>query len=381
MQVLLHSAALAGVKYASVYQRERSPFWYVSYLDAATGRRLHRATVHRVDDPTGRRRAFHEAQQLGKEAAASRSEGATDWAWVEGWLRLAHDGRTLQRYENAWAHLELFLEERKLRSPRALRYDHAHDYMAWRTGQKRRRGTGINHNTALTELRVFTAIMREAVKRRLADANPLLGLGLRRKNVREKPAISPAERAAIEAALARRPRWMRDCFCVAIHQGCRLSETQVPLDQVDLARDTIKFLGKGRKEFTTKLHPAVRQLAEEKLRLGERFLCVLPQMPAKAWHTFFREIGLGHLCFHSTRVTVVTQLARAGVPQGVAQSYVGHASETVHRIYQRLTVQDLGAAVSAIPGTPGIPDGPAPTVRRLRGGRKALRERVSQGRA
>jgi len=361
------------VKYASVYARKRSPFWYISYLDAATGKRIHRATVHRRDDPVGRRKAYDEARQLGKEAAASRGEAAEGWAWVSQWLNLVHDGKTLVRYENAWDHLERFLEDKQLSGPKALRYEHAHDYMSWRTAQERRRGTKINHNTALTELRVLTAVMREAVRRRLADANPLLGLGLRRKNVAVKPEINAAELAVIRRELETRPEWMRDCFTVAIHQGCRLSETAVPLDQVDLTRDTIKFLGKGRKEFSTKLHPAVRQLAEHKMRVGAKSLCELPPMPAKAWHTFFHEIKFGHLCFHSTRVTVITQLARAGVPQGVAQSYVGHSSETVHRVYQRLNVADLGAAVSAIHDWREKQDAPAPRPRNLRASYRARR--------
>lgn len=63
---------------------------------------------------------------------------------------------------------------------------------------------------------------------------------------------------------------------------------------------------------------------------------------------FFKAIGLPHLCFHCTRVTVITRMARAGVPISQAMRYVGHASTAVHKIYQRLAASDLSSAVNAI---------------------------------
>ena len=78
------------------------------------------------------------------------------------------------------------------------------------------------------------------------------------------------------------------------------------------------------------------------------YSCALPVMAAKEWHTLFREIGLPHLCFHCTRVTVITRMAREGVPIAQAMRFVGHASEAIHRIYQRLAAPDCGWAIKAI---------------------------------
>ena len=58
-----------------------------------------------------------------------------------------------------------------------------------------------------------------------------------------------------------------------------------------------------------------------------------------------------HLCFHSTRVTVVTRLAREHHPIYETKAYVGHASDTIHAVYQRLSppdVRHLGAALAAV---------------------------------
>ena len=48
-----------------------------------------------------------------------------------------------------------------------------------------------------------------------------------------------------------------------------------------------------------------------------------------------------HLTFHSTRVTVVTRLARAGESKPKVMAYVGHASETVNDVYLRLSAPDV----------------------------------------
>ena len=65
---------------------------------------------------------------------------------------------------------------------------------------------------------------------------------------------------------------------------------------------------------------------------------------ARNWHRFFRRIGLPHLSFHCTRVTVITRLARAGVPEQQAMRFIGHATLEVHRIYQKLKPGDLSSA-------------------------------------
>jgi len=79
-------------------------------------------------------------------------------------------------------------------------------------------------------------------------------------------------------------------------------------------------------------------------------LVMLPKYAAKKWHQFFRRLGLRHISFHCTRVTVVTRLARNGFTMAQAKAYVGHASDTIHAIYQRLApadVRHLGKALSS----------------------------------
>jgi integrase len=84
-------------------------------------------------------------------------------------------------------------------------------------------------------------------------------------------------------------------------------------------------------------------------------------MVTKEWHWFLKgraERGWQGVCphatFHCTRVTVITRMARAGVPIQQAMAYVGHADQTVHRIYQRLQADDLTKCTEALRFFPAI---------------------------
>ena len=67
----------------------------------------------------------------------------------------------------------------------------------------------------------------------------------------------------------------------------------------------------------------------------------MPPCPSKDWRFFLDDLGMPHLCFHCTRVTFISKLARANVPLAVAMRMVNHASKTIHRIYQRINLDDL----------------------------------------
>lgn len=354
------------MKYVSVYARKGRACWHVSYPDPLTGRRINEGTTFRMDEPRAKRQAFDYAVQKVKtyQALGPGVDGERWEAWVPDWIRIRFIGRTLQHHELRWKHLRFFLSEHGIVHPRAVRYVDAQRYLAWRTAQKRHRGTFIHFNTALCELRLLGSVMREAVRRDYAPGNPISNLGISKHPQALKPEINDLEDARIRSELESRPAWMAECYHIAMCQGCRLTETQVPMARVDLPRGAITFHGKGNKSFTTQIHPALRPLAEAKQKVGAGQLCELPAMAAKVWWQFFREVGMPHLCFHCTKVTVITRLCRAGVPQGIAMSYVNHSKVEVHRVYQRLGLADVGRAVDALSSIPlwrGTPGGPGPT--------------------
>lgn len=317
-----------------------------------------------LSDPQGKRKARDYATARHAEGTLARSTTPMErWeTWVEPWLREAYRRRTrtLDRYLGAWKFLRHFLAEQKVPLPRLLSYAHVLAFVEWRQQQEKRSGRRPSRNTALLDVRVLSQVMREAIRRGFASINHAANIGLSRDDSREKPEILDDELATIRAALTapERPAWMRIAFEVALHQGCRLRETAVDFRDIDLARDMITFRAKGGKVFGTRLHPGLKPLLVQMKADGALRTCTLPALPSKHWWEFFRKVGLSHLCFHCTRVTCVTRMARAGVPIQQAMAYVGHASELIHRVYQRLKPQDLSACVAALQFAPT----PAPGV-------------------
>jgi len=336
---------------ASSYTRTGSPFYWLR-IQKPDGTWGAKSSGIRIDAPGAVRKVKQLVaeetlmeQEFGGNGNANRFD-----AWVPGFLRQKYaNPKTVSRYLNAWSALATYLEHRKIISPSQVTYKLCTDYPAFRTNPPKKLIRPRSTNTALTELKVFSALLQEAVRRGFITANPCMRLGLKRTPPKQKPEITDDEVLKIEEALKTRDEWMRDSWLVAMRQGCRLSETGVLLASVDLTARTVSFDAKGGRIHTAPLHSDLISLVKKARTAKRKRLVDLPKYPAKKWHQFFRRIGLPHLSFHCTRVTVVTKLARSGAPIYKTKAYVGHASDTVHAIYQRLTpvdVRDLGAVLS-----------------------------------
>jgi integrase len=127
-------------------------------------------------------------------------------------------------------------------------------------------------------------------------------------------------------------------YMIGYEQGCRFSETCLPLADVDLERMVIGFRTKGRKDsvaefpLSPRLVPMFRKMKDE----GREHTFVMPVGATQRWSAFFRRIGLGHLCFHCTRVTFVTRCEEAGLTAEECMRLVGHSSYQIHKTYRRM---------------------------------------------
>ncbi|MGA2445440.1 MAG: tyrosine-type recombinase/integrase [Opitutaceae bacterium] len=369
----------------SVYPRKDSPYWWVKFWCPQKLRFCAKSTNHRRDDPLGYKRAVAIARELSADALAARTIApSSQWdCWVMPWLQMKHQGHpnTMVSERNRWQWVDAFLTQQKVCGPQGVTYQLGLEYMTWRTSQvKRVSKKHPSHNTALAELRLFARVMREAVHRGFIATSPLERMGIKKQRPAEKPEMTDADVAAIRQALAvkeghlpLRDRWMTISFEIALFQGCRISETSVPFSDIDLKARRITFHAKGAKVYTTTLHPNLLTLVRQLKDAGAERTCVLPKMVTRDWHLFLkgrlernRKGVCPHLTFHSTRVTVITRMARDGVPIQQAMAYVGHADQTVHRIYQRLQADDLTRCTQALRffpanGTPQTPGGDAAT--------------------
>jgi hypothetical protein len=148
-------------------------------------------------------------------------------------------------------------------------------------------------------------------------------------------------------------------FEIALHQGCRIRETSVLLSDIDENTGRIQFHAKGGKIFTTALNPALIPMIRKLRAVGAERTCLLPRMATKDWHWLLKgrpDRGWKGICpkacFHCTRVTAITRMARNNVPIQKTMRFVNHADQAVHRIYQRLQADDLDLCVEALKFAP-----------------------------
>jgi integrase len=323
---------------ACLYKRSGSRFWWVEYFDVS-GHRRQESTKLRIDVTMESRRAH----ELCKELAArekSKFELNECWeAWVPRFLQQRYRDPTLARYKNSWKNVSTFLRVAEIYIPRQLTRQQVRDFVDWR--QRRHAELGVYEvckNTALHEIKLLRVLMNEATASGFCNVNPCARLDIRKDPSPRKPRITESEHETIVRKLKREPEWMRISYAIAWEQGCRFSETCLPLTDVNLRKDTIRFRTKGRKDefdefpLSPKLRPLFRRLMKE----GCRVTFEMPKMPGKAWWRFFRRIGMGHLCFHCTRVSFITRCYEGGIQRDDVMWLVGHSTYQSHMVYPRV---------------------------------------------
>ena len=194
------------------------------------------------------------------------------------------------------------------------------------------------------ELKLLAMIMGEAVRLGHAEANPLVSLKLKRDKTAKKPELTDKEIREIRKALKTEPEWMQIAFDIALHTGCRLRETRLPLKCLDFKEKRITFpspKGGESRAFSIPMPSALRPLLEHLRKSRRLFTLEFPFQPSRRWQQFFIKIKKPHLCFHCLRVTYVNRLRRAGVPREAAMRLVNHSSELIHQVYQREKVDDV----------------------------------------
>ena len=332
---------------ASIYRKQNSPFWFIQFNDT-DGRRRNKSTGLRADNPgetvkARTLRAQFEAKELNRNAGEISGSG---WdTWVPQYLeRHCETKRTLERYSDSWKWLALWLQMQRFHSPRAITYRNALEYIDWRTTYKKKSGKSVGRNTAIMELKLLAMIIGEAVRLGHADANPLVSLKLKRDQTAKKPELTDEEIRTIREALKDEPEWMQMAFEIALHTGCRLRETRIPLSCVNFSEDKITFpspKGGEQRAFSIPMPTALRPLLEKLCQTKQKVTLEFPFQPSRRWQQFFIKLKKQHLCFHCLRVTYVNRLRRANVPREAAMRLVNHASELIHQIYQREKVEDV----------------------------------------
>ena len=227
---------------AYLYRKNRSPFWYIQYFDVDKIKR-DKSTGLRADDPNDTQKAkILRAELEAKEYKHGERVNGVCWDWVTKFFeRHCRTRATLERYQDAWKWLELWMQRKRVHAPRQITYKLGVEYIEWRTSFKKRTGKIVRKNTAILEIKILSLVMGEAVRMGYADANPLASLKVPRDRSAKKPELTDQDIIEILAALKNEPEWMQIAFEISLHTGCRLRETRIPTACLDFAESKITF--------------------------------------------------------------------------------------------------------------------------------------------
>jgi len=331
---------------ASLYTRPNSPYWFLKrklpggkWVGASTGLRAESEVETAKAEILRAEATLSEALVGGGSAEAKHEKG---WGWVDGWLRLhCKTPATLENYSCSWRHIIHWLALNNLSHPEQIKFAHGQEFITWRMGRKARHRV-CNKNTALKDMKVLKMVLIHAARLGMIVANPIGALGITKDRPRRKAEITDAQFNRCLELLEIEPEWMQLSFHIAMHTGCRLRDSALPLENINFERNTITFgkpKGGEARAFTRPLPPALVPILKP-LR-ARRVTHEVPAHASRGFARFFKRAGANGVTFHCLRVSYVTRLHRAGVPLSAAMRLVNHSSEVVHEVYNRLGVDDV----------------------------------------
>ena len=327
---------------ASLYSRPASPFWMLK--TKIGGKWKAENTGLRVEDEieTAQAEVLRAEASLVEQTAPTNITSNKGWGWVDGWLALhCKTDATLKNYKGCWKHITHWLTINGLHHPSIIKFAHGQEYLTWRVGRRARQRI-CHKNTALKDVKIFKMILTQAARLGMITANPIGRMGIAKDKAPKKIEITDEQFAHCIELLEIEPEWMQLSFYVAMHTGCRLSETALVMDLVNFKRGTITFgdpKGGEERAFTRPLPMALVPILEPLKK--RKITHEVPAHASRSFSRFFKRAGLSGVTFHCLRVSYVTRLHRAGVPLSAAMRLVNHSSAAVHEIYNRLGVDDV----------------------------------------
>ena len=336
---------------AYITKTGKSAYWVLRYRCLDTGKWRDRSTRCRHDDAKQTRAAQRMAEEASALEAKVGPEASGDFsAWALDYIRRHYTSESSRkRYEAAWMRILEWARLRGIRHPAHVRYEHATDFLEWRTAQE------ASHNTARLELKFLSFILQEALRRELIQKNPIALAKVPRTPAKVKPEFDSADFKKARAAFTARKSapWMLTAFEICAHLGCRFREAELAREDVDFEQriiwitDSKRKLGDPRKRFSVPLPDSLathlkavfkkRDRTTPDLRFGEH---------NRQFNVTLKEAT--GATSHSLRVSFVTRCHRAGLSESQAMRLVNHSTRLVHAIYSRLSVEDARAAAAKV---------------------------------
>lgn len=349
---------------AYLVKSKKSPYWYLRSRDLDTGAWQEKNTKLRHDNSKESAAALKQAAKKTKEESLVKPTAGEAFAqWVPGYIESHYkNARTKKRNLYFWDNLSAWMATKKIRHPRHVRHEHAEEYLRWRKKAK------VSQNTARIEVKFLSFLMKEAIRREMAERNPLGGEIIPKRPAKEKPELDDADiRAARLKFLEVKEgeKWCRVCFEILINLGCRFNEARIPKGRINFKARTILLEDSKRDEddprkfFTV---PITQQFSDFLGKIPWYDGFTIPELDHHSNRKFNRI--LKRACgatSHSCRVTFITRCHRAGLSESEAMRLVNHSTDLVHRIYSKLNVEDARLALAKVPQLPPpLPETDAP---------------------
>jgi integrase len=370
---------------ASLWKREKSPFWFCCFT-SADGQRLKKSTKQRdrkkawqvclaIERAEGYAKAGSLTEQTAKKIIGEIVERATgeplhhyaagDWftEWLAGKTQ-TKSAATAERYKQVTRD---FLESLGKRAKLSLAHITPKDIRAYRDAEL---AADKSPKTANISVKIVSAVFNSALRQGYIASNPCTALERLPEKTAERSTFTSKQVAKL-ASMAEGD-W-KNLILAGYYTGARLSDlSNLRWNAIDLNSRLITFTAsKTKKPVTIPLHAELeRHLLKSpgvgrasvfpslagkgtggKLGLSGQFTAIMARAGIEGKITRHTAQGRANnsLSFHSLRHSFNSVLANAGVSQEIRQKLTGHASAEMNTRYTHHELAPLRAAIEALP--------------------------------
>jgi integrase len=370
---------------ASLWKREKSPFWFCCYT-GANGQRLKKSTKQRerkkawevclsIERAEGHAKSGSLTERTAKRIIGEIVERTTGEPlhimatneWFDHWVAAKAQTKseaTAERYKQVNRD---FLNALGKRATLSLGHITPKDIRAYRDTELL---AGKSNKTANLSVKIVSAAFNAAFRQGYITVNPCMALEHLPEKTAKRSNFTPEQVAMLlKAAQGDWP----GAILFAYYTGARLRDVaNMRWNAIDLNTKLINFTpSKTKKQVTIPLHPDLEHYLLKSPGVGKAFL-----FPSLAERKTGGKNGLSvqfggimaragiegkitrhttegrannSLSFHSLRHSFNSAMANAGVSVEVRQKLTGHSSPEMNAIYTHHELEPLRAAVALIP--------------------------------
>ena len=370
---------------ASLWKREKSPFWFCCFT-SADGQRLKKSTKQRE-----RKKAWEvclaieRAENCAKNGSLTeqtakkiigeiveRTTGeplhhyaACDWfsEWLAGKTQTKSTA-TAERYKQVTRD---FLESLGKRAQLSLAHITPKDIRTYRDAEL---AAGKSPKTANISVKIVSSVFNSALRQGYIASNPCTALERLPEKTAERSTFTSKQ---VEKLVSAAEGDWKNLILAGYYTGGRLSDlSKLHWNAIDLNNRLITFTAsKTKKPVTIPLHTELeRHLLESpgvgrafvfpslagkgtggKLGLSGQFAAIMARASIEGTITRHTAQGRANnsLSFHSLRHSFNSAMANAGVSQEIRQRLTGHTSAETNKIYTHHELQPLRDAIATLP--------------------------------